>query len=112
MKIGTTMLLLCIPLLSQAADDVTARRNFGTELAGCSAYYGARAGAPGISKQDHDDLGTKSHTALKAAASVTNNQFALTKEAEAQAKPEAINGALCDQVMAHPNERFAYWRGR
>lgn len=109
MKIFPILMLCGASLAAQAADDVTARKNFGTELASCSAYYGAMANAPGISKEERDALGTKSHTAIRAAARVTNQQFALTQQAAAQ--PAAVNGALCDQVMAHPNDRFAYWKG-
>ena len=110
MKIVWLLALSCISSSVLAVDDVTARKNFGTELAGCSAYYESRAAAPGINDSRRNDFSSKSSTALRAAAKVTDNQFALTKKAEAQAKG-GLNGALCDHVMANPNERFAYWRG-
>lgn len=111
MKIFPILLLCGVSMAAQAADDITARKNFGNELAACSAYYGARANAPGVSKEEYQALGTKSQVALRAAARVTNQQYAMTRQAEAQGKPEAINGALCDQVMANPKDRFAYWKG-
>ena len=110
-KLPIGLLLFC-SLAVAAVDDTTARKNFGTELAQCSAYYTAKALAPGSNQKEHDDWQIKSNTALRAAASVTDNQFAIVAKLEAQAHPENVNGALCDQVMAHPNERFAYWRGR
>jgi hypothetical protein len=110
-KVPVWGLLLC-SLAAQAADDVTARKNFGTELARCSVYYSATAGAPGLNQKQHDDLQDKANTAMQQAMRVTSSEFAITANRQAQAHPEEINGAVCEQVMAHPNERFAYWRGR
>jgi hypothetical protein len=114
LKVSTKALAILLLGLSSAAlaDETSARENYGRELAGCSAFYLAGAGQPGLNEAARKDLNEKSHTALMAAARVTNNQYALTKRAEAQASPGTVSGGLCDQIMAHPNERFAYWRSR
>jgi hypothetical protein len=102
---------LMAALPAMAADDITARKNFGAELAGCAAYYEAGASQAGLSEQARSDLSQKSLTALQAAAMVTDNRYAMTKEAEARSKP-TVSGATCEKVMAEPNERFRYWRSR
>jgi len=108
--------LLCVPALLPAAasggDDIQARKNFGKELAACAGYYSLLARQQNIDASAKQDFAKKSNTAIDAAARVTDRQFALTREQEALASGEGLNGPHCDEVMAHPQERFAYWRGK
>ena len=105
------LVLICLLPPAARGDDVTARKNFARELADCSALYQQASEQDGLGPGPRQQLAAQSLSALQAAAGVSDRRFAITEQQRALAGGGTVSSGLCDQIMAHPNERFAYWRG-